>query len=49
MNEEMILEDTIMIDSGGLKSDATDVEVDMAGSEGTLNQCAVSVETVSIV
>ena len=44
------MEDTIMIDSGGLKSDATDVEVDMAESkEGTLNQCAVSVETVSIV
>ncbi|XP_039800714.1 uncharacterized protein LOC120665261 isoform X9 [Panicum virgatum] len=41
VNEEMILGDTIMIDSGGLKSDATDVEVDMAGSKGgTLNQCA---------
>ncbi|RLN00989.1 uncharacterized protein C2845_PM06G19640 [Panicum miliaceum] len=41
VNEERILEDTVMIDSGGLKSDATDVEVDMAGSkEGTLNKCA---------
>ena len=50
MNEERILKDTIMIASGGLKSDATDMEVDMAGSkEGTLNQCAASVETVSIV
>lgn len=39
-----------MIDSGELKSDATDVEVDMAGSkEGTLNQYASSVVTVSIV
>ena len=50
VNEERILKDTIMIASGGLKSDSTDMEVDMAGSkEGTLNQCAASVETVSIV
>ncbi|CAN6337399.1 unnamed protein product [Urochloa humidicola] len=45
VNEERILEDTIMIDSGKLKSDAMDVEVDMASKEGTLNQYALSVET----
>ncbi|OEL13767.1 hypothetical protein BAE44_0025213, partial [Dichanthelium oligosanthes] len=46
VNKERILEDTIMIDSGELKSDATDVEVDMAGSkDGTLDQYALSVET----
>ncbi|CAL4908540.1 unnamed protein product [Urochloa decumbens] len=46
VNEERILEDTIVIDSCELKSDATDLVVDMAGSkEGTLNQYALSVET----
>ncbi|CAN6341778.1 unnamed protein product [Urochloa humidicola] len=45
VNEERILEDTIVIDSGELKSDATDLEVDMAGSkEGTLDQYALSVQ-----
>ncbi|CAL4893915.1 unnamed protein product [Urochloa decumbens] len=46
VNEERILEDTIVIDGGELKSDATDLEVDMAGSkERTLHQYALSVET----
>ncbi|CAN6328002.1 unnamed protein product [Urochloa humidicola] len=46
VNEERVLEDTIVIDSGELKFDATDLEVDMAGSkEGTLDQYALSVQT----
>ncbi|XP_062186910.1 uncharacterized protein LOC133890527 isoform X2 [Phragmites australis] len=44
-NEKRILEDTSMIDSGESKSNATVLEVNMAGSrEGTLNQCVLSVE-----
>lgn len=50
VNEKRILEDTSMIDTGELKSDSTVMEVSMAGlREGTLNQCASSLEKVSTV
>jgi hypothetical protein len=39
-----------MINTGELKSDLTVMEASMAGlREGTLNQCAASLEKVSIV
>lgn len=45
VTDEKILEDTTMVDSSELKSEATHVEVDMAGSkEGRLNQHATDVE-----
>jgi hypothetical protein len=45
VTDEKILEDTTMVDSSELKSEATHVEVDMAGSkEGTQNQHAADVE-----
>lgn len=50
VNEKRILEDTSMIDTGELKSDSTVMEVSMASlREGTLNQCASSLEKVSTV
>ena len=49
-NEKRILEDTSMINTGELKCDLTVMEVSMAGlREGTLNQCAASLEKVSTV